>query len=330
MEMEKVKDYTTPFQIGDVTIPGRVVFAPMAGVSDLPFRLLCKEQGAALVCMEMVSAKAVTYHNHRTADLIQTRQEEHPVSMQLFGHEPEVIAQAAQMLDGENFEILDLNMGCPVSKIVNNGEGSALMRDPALIERIVRAAVGASSHPVTVKIRRGFDEDHINAVECALAAQEGGASAVAVHGRTKTQMYSGQADWEIIRQVKEAVDIPVIGNGDVRDGKSALAMFEQTGCDAVMIARAARGNPWIFREVNAYLKDRRYLPRPTRHEVIEMILRHAQGMCEVKGERIAMREMRKHVAWYIAGFPSAARVRSMVNSVSSFPELEALLRREYE
>ena len=326
--MEKNR-YASPFQIGNVTIPNRTVFAPMAGVSDLPFRLLCHEQGAGLVCMEMISAKAITFRSRRTGELWETSPEEKPVSLQIFGHEPDVMAEACRILEEQSFDILDINMGCPVPKIVGNQEGSALMRDPDLIERVVRACVQNTSRPVTVKMRRGFDADHINAVECALAAQEGGASAVAVHGRTREQMYSGTADWSTIADVKKALAIPVIGNGDVVDGPSARLMMDETGCDAVMIARAAQGNPWIFREVNAYLESGVILERPPRRDIVRMILRHADMLCACKGERVGMREMRGHVHNYLSGFPGASRVRGKVNSITTKAELQALLAREY-
>lgn len=313
------------FSIGKVKIPNRTILAPMAGVSDLPFRLLCHEQGAGLVCMEMISAKAITYNNKNTHLLMETLPQERPVSLQLFGHEPEVMARACEMIEGESFDLLDINMGCPVPKIVNNKEGSALMQNPSLIEALVKAAVTHTSRPVTVKLRRGFDEQHLNAVECAKAAEAGGASAVAIHGRTRPQMYMGKADWNTIKEVVHAVHIPVFGNGDVTDGSSARQMLEETGCQAVMIGRGAQGNPWIFAQVNHYLETGEELPKPTRQEIIQMVLRHAQLQRQYKGENMGMREMRKHVAWYMAGFPGAAKVRGQVNCVTTFEELEKLL-----
>lgn len=318
------------WKIGSVTIPNQTVLGPMAGVTDLPFRLLCREQGAGLTVTEMISAKAITYGNRRTGELMRTRRpEETPLSLQLFGHEPEVIAEATERIEGEAFDILDLNMGCPVPKIVNNHEGSYLMKDPDLIERIVAAAVQHSSRPVTVKLRAGFDCDHFNAPDCARAAEAGGASAVAIHARTRTQMYAGHADWARIREVREAVKIPVVGNGDIRSGADAKRMLEETGCTAVMVARAAEGNPWIFRDINTYLDTGKETEPPSRKEIIQMILRHCALVREIIGEREGILEIRKHVAWYLAGFPGASRVRQKVNTVTSFEELESLLRKEF-
>ena len=309
-------------KIGNVELENNVILGPMAGISDLPFRLLCHEQGAGLVCMEMVSAKAITYKNKNTDKLMEIHPSEHPVSLQLFGSEPDVMAEATRMIADKPYDILDVNMGCPVPKVVGNGEGSALMKKPELIEEIVKALVSATDRPVTVKIRKGFNDNSINAVECALAAQQGGAAAVAVHGRTREQYYSGKADWSIIAKVKDAVNIPVIGNGDVVDGPSAKALFEETGCDGIMIARAAQGNPWIFREVVSYLKGEGTPDRPSPQEVYDTVMRHADLQLEYKGEYIGIREMRKHVSWYTAGYPGSARFRNIINQMEDMESLK--------
>ncbi len=312
-------------RIGNTELPGSVILAPMAGVSDLPFRLLCREQGADLVCMEMVSAKAIAYHNRNTEKLMQIDPEEHPVSLQLFGSDPDLMAEIAQQIEERPFDILDINMGCPVPKIVGNGEGSALMRNPKLVEEIVTKVARAIRKPLTVKIRKGFDDAHVNAVEIARIAEASGAAAVAVHGRTREQYYSGKADWDVIRQVKEAVSIPVIGNGDVDSPEKAKALMEETGCDGVMIGRAARGNPWIFREISEYLKTGQKTERPSAEEIRAMMLRHARMQVEHKGDYTGIREMRKHISWYTAGMPHSARMRARINSVESFEELEEIL-----
>ena len=314
-----------PLKIGSVTLPNNLILAPMAGVTDLPFRLLCKEQGAGLLCMEMVSAKAILYKNRNTESLLEIDPRENPVSLQLFGSDPEIISTIAHQIEERPFDILDLNMGCPVPKIVNNGEGSALMKNPKLAGEIIRQTVRAIDKPVTVKIRKGFDDEHINAVEMAKIAEDAGAAAVAVHGRTREQFYSGRADWDIIRQVKEAVSIPVIGNGDLLTAEDVIAMEEQTGCDGFMIARGAQGNPWIFRQILHYFETGEHLAKPTLEEVTQMILRHARMMLEFKGEYIGIREIRKHAAWYTAGYPNSARLRVAINNVESFEALEELL-----
>ncbi len=314
-----------PLQIGSVTLPNNLILAPMAGVTDLPFRLLCKEQGAGLLCMEMVSAKAIMYKNRNTIDLLKIDERELPVSLQLFGSDPDIISSIAHEIEERPFDILDINMGCPVPKIVNNGEGSALMKNPKLAGEIIAKTARAIKKPVTVKIRKGFDEDHINAVEMAKIAEASGAAAVAVHGRTREQYYSGKADWDIIRQVKEAVSIPVIGNGDLLTAEDVIAMQEQTGCDGFMIGRGAQGNPWIFRQVLHYFETGEHLAKPDFEEVAEMMLRHARMMLEFKGEYTGIREIRKHGAWYTAGYPNSAKLRVMINEVETYNELEALL-----
>lgn len=312
-------------QIGNVNIKNNLILAPMAGVTDLPFRLLCKEEGCGLLYTEMVSAKAILYHNKNTEGLMQVTEGENPISLQLFGSEPEIMAEIAKRVEERPFDIIDVNMGCPVPKVVNNGEGSALMKNPVLVGKIISAMTSAVKKPVTVKIRKGFDDSGINAVEIARIAEESGAAAVAVHGRTREQYYSGKADWEIIAKVKQAVTIPVIGNGDVNSAEDAIAMMKQTNCDGVMIGRGSRGNPWIFRQVSHYVQTGELLPKPDKEEVKRMILRHAALQKQYKGEYIGVREMRKHFAWYTAGYPNSAALRNRINYIESFEELEALV-----
>ena len=313
-------------KIGDVTLENNLILAPMAGVTDLPFRMLCKEQGAGLICMEMVSAKAILYQNKNTEELLAINPSEHPISLQLFGSDPDIISEIAKRIEERPFDILDINMGCPVPKIVNNGDGSALMKNPVLAGEIIEKTVKAIQKPVTVKIRKGFDDAHVNAVEMAHIAQESGAAAVAVHGRTREQFYMGKADWDIIRQVKDAVSIPVIGNGDIRTAEDVIAMSSQTGCDGFMIARGAEGNPWIFSQILHYFKTGEKLPGPGFEEVTKMLLRHAKMQLELKGEHTGIREIRKHAAWYTAGYPNSARLRGRINEVENLTQLEELFR----
>ena len=314
-------------KIGNVLLENNLILAPMAGVTDLPFRLLCKEQGAGLICTEMVSAKAIYFKNKNTESLMEIDERERPVSLQLFGSEPDLMAEIARQIEPRNFDILDINMGCPVPKVVNNGEGSALMKNPKLVHEIVSKVSKAIQKPVTVKIRKGFTEDSVNAVEIAKSLEDAGAAAVAVHGRTREQYYSGQADWEIIRKVKEAVSIPVIGNGDVDSPLKAEALVKETGCDGIMIGRAVQGNPWLFSRILHYQQTGELLPGPGMEEIKEMILRHAKMQLEYKGNYTGMREMRKHVAWYTTGMPHSASVRRMVNEVESYEQLEELVSR---
>lgn len=314
-------------QIGNVTLENNLVLGPMAGVTDLPFRLLCKEQGAGLLCMEMVSAKGIYYNNKNTEQLLAIDEREHSVSLQLFGSDPEIMSEMAKKIEERPFDILDINMGCPVPKVVNNGDGSALMKNPVLAGKIIEKTARAIKKPVTVKIRKGFDDAHINAVEMAKVAEASGAAAIAVHGRTREQYYSGRADWDIIRQVKEAVKIPVIGNGDILTPEDAIRIEEQTGCDGFMIARGAQGNPWIFAQILHYFKTGEHLPKPTAEEMVQMMLRHAKMQLAFKGDYTGIREIRKHAAWYTAGYPNAARLRSAINEVESYEQLEELFGR---
>lgn len=312
-------------KIGNITLKNDLILAPMAGVTDLVFRQLCKEQGCALTYTEMVSAKAIYFNNHNTKELLRVNETDRPIAVQLFGSSPEIMEEISEKLEKGPFDIIDVNMGCPVPKIVNNNEGSALMKNPRLAEKLLSKIVRAVNKPVTVKIRKGFNEESVNAVEIAKIAESAGVAAIAVHGRTREQYYSGRADLDIIRRVKEAIGIPVIANGDVGNAYDAVNIKEQTGCDGIMIGRAARGNPWIFKRISHYLDTGELLPGPDMRELKAMILRHAKMQVELKGEYIGIREMRKHVAWYTSGLSHSAELRRKVNLVETLPALEQIL-----
>ena len=313
-------------KIGNVELENNLILAPMAGVTDLPFRLLCKEQGCGLMYTEMVSAKAILYKNRNTGPLMEVRPEEEPVALQLFGSDPEIVSDIAAQVEDGPYAFIDINMGCPVPKIVNNGEGSALMNNQKLVEEILTALVKKVKKPVTVKFRKGFDDDHINAVEIARIAESCGVSAVAVHGRTRAQFYSGKADWDIIRQVKEAVKIPVIGNGDIFTPEDAKRMLYETGCDGLMIARGAKGNPWIFSRTLHYLETGELLGPPDKEELKETILRHAQLQIQFKGEYLGLCEMRKHLSWYTVGLPHSSSLRNDVNQTETWEDFYNLIQ----
>lgn len=312
-------------QIGSLKLENNVFLAPMAGITDRPFRTLCHEMGSGLVYSEMVSAKGIYYNNENTKQLLDIGEEEMPAALQLFGSEPEIMGAMGKKIEGINAGIIDINMGCPVPKVVKNGEGSALMKTPELAGRIIKALVEMQKKPVTIKIRKGFDDTCINAVEMAQIAEENGASAVAVHGRTREQYYSGKADWDIIKKVKKAVSIPVIGNGDIFKPQDAADMLEYTGCDAVMIARGAQGNPWIFKRTIAYLENGILLDDPTPQEKVSMALRHARMLIDYKGEFVGVRQMRAHMAWYIKGVQGASVIRDKINHCESYEEMAELL-----
>ena len=312
--------------IGNVELKGNIILAPMAGVTDLPFRILCKEQGADLICTEMVSAKGILYNNKNTEELLRIDERERPVSLQLFGSDPDIVSEMAKRIEERNFDILDINMGCPVPKVVNNGEGSALLNDIPLAARIIEKTVRAVRKPVTVKFRKGFRRGERQAVELAKAAESAGAAAVAVHGRTREEDYSGTADWGCIAAVKEAVKIPVIGNGDIYTPQDGERMMRETGCDGLMIGRGARGNPWIFHRMKRWSETGEVEPKPDFDTVCRMILRHAAMQAEWKGERRGIMEMRTHIAWYTAGYPHSAELRRAVNRLETYAQLEELLK----
>lgn len=309
-------------------LSGPFLLAPLAGVTDAVMRRLCFREGASLAYTEMVSAKGLYYGDRKTESLLYIPEDAGPTSIQIFGSDPEIMGYAAEKLAERNNFSLNINMGCPVPKVVRNGDGSALMKDPDLVYDVVRAVADKAGKPVSVKFRKGFDDDHINAVEIAKACEAAGAAAVIVHGRTREQYYSGKADWSIIRQVKEAVDIPVIGNGDVFTGADGVRMMKETGCDLVMVARGAQGNPWIFRELMAAWRGEPEPEKPSASEVRDMMYQHLDQLVELKGEYAAVREMRKHIAWYTKGRKNGASIRKAVNQIESARQMKEAIRFE--
>jgi len=312
-------------EIGNIQLENPVILAPMAGVTDLPYRKIVKEMGCGLVCTEMVSAKGLVYGTPRTEELLTISQDERPVSLQIFGTEPEIMAESLSVIEDYSPDIIDVNLGCPTRKIVKNGAGSALMKKPKLVAEIVEALVKETTTPVTVKMRTGWDEESINAVEIGKVAEEAGAAMVAVHGRTREQFYSGEADWQIISQVKEAVRIPVVGNGDIFTPEDAEEMLNQTGCDGIMIGRGAQGNPWIFKRTVHYLETGELLPPPVPSEKVEMAIRHLEELVDYKGEHTGVREMRKHIAWYVKGLHGCTEIKRKVNQIETVSGMKEIL-----
>ncbi len=308
-------------KIGNVELKNKVFLSPMAGVTDLPFRLICKEQNCGMLYTEMINAKALCYDDENTKKMLKIEEEEHPVAVQIFGSDPEFMGRAAEIMNQYPNEILDINMGCPAPKVVKNGDGSALMKNPKLAEEVLKSVVKHSTKPVTLKIRKGWDDNSVNAIEIAKIAEASGISALAIHGRTREQYYSGKADWDIITDIKNAINIPVIGNGDVFTVEDARNMLDKTGCDAIMIGRGAQGNPWIFKRINHYMETGEILPEPTLEEKIRIAKKHLNLAVEEHGEYVAVREMRKHIAWYLKGLKGSAKVRDEINKITSYEEV---------
>lgn len=312
-------------KIGNLELKNKVFLSPMAGVTDLPFRLICKEQGCGLLYTEMINGKALCYDDENTKKMIKIEEEEHPVAVQIFGSEPDFMGRAAEIMNDYSNEILDINMGCPAPKVVKNGDGSALMKNPKLAEKVLNAVVKNSKKPVTLKIRKGWDDNSVNAVEIAKIAEACGISALAIHGRTREQFYTGKADWDIIAEIKKNLNIPVIGNGDVFTVEDSINMLDKTGCDAIMIGRGAQGNPWIFKRINHYMNTGEILPEPTLNEKISTAIKHLKLAVEEHGEYVAVREMRKHIAWYLKGLRNSAKLRDEINKIEDYQEVVSKL-----
>lgn len=317
-------------KIGNVQLDNEVFLSPMAGVTDLPFRLICKEKGCGMLYTEMINAKALCYDDENTKKMLKIEEEEHPIAVQIFGSEPEYMGKAAAIMNEYPNEILDINMGCPAPKVIKNGDGSALMRNPKLAAEVITSVVKNSKKPVTLKIRKGWDDDSVNAVEIAKMAEECGISALAIHGRTREQFYSGKADWDIIAEIKDAINIPVIGNGDVFGVEDAVNMLEKTKCNAIMIGRGAQGNPWIFKRINHYMKTGEILPEPTMEEKITTAIKHMNLAVAEHGDFIAVREMRKHIGWYLKGLKNSARYRDLINKITDYKVVIEMLEEYME